>query len=874
MDPVESKIEEQPQPASDTSRGAEAAESKDAAASGATEDIPAKPVKPKTSKLKYKSSKPKKGAKVDVSSTESSTDDDSDSESSEDEKPSKQHKSSKKATKHNKRGNIPSDSEESGNDESKVKHSKKTLVKKSTAKDSDDSDSSCCGAAGIVVKSKKTNKRSRTAKEVSKAGKAYKRVDELWDKDTHRTTLVPSAKDDDDKYGEHAFLVRRTFSWKNEYLETLVDVKSKALRSVIREVMKGCKAVSLEVEEPAIEPRLLFMYLEDLRLYYRKTLKAKLRLESKRKGIKYLKSQQRFCEALVKYVDKDFKDAKKRIYPLLESGSIEFDLLWALFKPNDIVVFSTYGVWDEPRCFRVSSVTQCETKKRGKWYSVEGRYLEYDGKEFGWAELEIEIKQFKGPRAIASLSIYPLKYHKDRDSVMDKIITRGKRFIALDRMQYKYHHGIAFHKDPKKGVARFNVNGRIMIDSATFRRINPNYPFRTLDEPMGDDVHSDGDSDEGYSSITSIEACSTGESSSDDDAKQRREARRRRCIHIRDQDGELHRFKCRTRSSPEEDHDQPIDPIASHALPGQPGHSFADDDLLLTSPVLLGFSFADKLWLELSISGVHDIEFDEGAFESLMLPEKQKNIVRALVESHKFNAAKGIDDVIRGKGKGLVSVLHGPPGTGKTLTAESISELLRCPLYSVSAGELGTDSAKLEVKLNEILDIASTWGAVLLLDEADVFLERREAHDISRNALVSIFLRMLEYFQGILFLTTNRVDTFDEAFQSRIHLPLRYQELSTAAKKAVWKLFLEAVRKADSDLAVDRFTEEGLDDLSRRQLNGRQIKNAVRTAQAIALREGSKLNMEHIKKVLSVSEEFERDLKGGTGYTEAMRSYT
>ncbi|KAK3630139.1 hypothetical protein LTR56_017032 [Elasticomyces elasticus] len=817
MDPVESKIEEQPQPASDTSRGAEAAESKDAAASGATEDIPAKPVKPKTSKLKYKSSKPKKGAEVDVSSTESSTDDDSDSESSEDEKPSKQHKSSKKATKHNKRENIPSDSEESGNDESKVKHSKKTLVKKSTAKDSDDSDSSCCGAADIVVKSKKTNKRSRTAKEKSR--RPAKPTSESMSCGTKIRTEP------------RLFLARKT-----------TTTSTGSTHSWFAGPFRG--RMSTSRRSSTSSPRL------SVALY------------------------QRFCEALVKYVDKDFKDAKKRIYPLLESGSIEFDLLWALFKPNDIVVFSTYGVWDEPRCFRVSSVTQCETKKRGKWYSVEGRYLEYDGKEFGWAELEIEIKQFKGPRAIASLSIYPLKYHKDRDSVMDKIITRGKRFIALDRMQYKYHHGIAFYKDPKKGVARFNVNGRIMIDSATFRRINPNYPFRTLNEPMGDDVHSDDDSDEGYSSITSIEACSTGESSSDDDAKQRREARRRRYIHIRDQDGELHRFKCRTRSSPEEDHDQPIDPIASHALPGQPGHSFADDDLLLTSPVLLGFSFADKLWLELSISGVHDIEFDEGAFESLMLPEKQKNIVRALVESHKFNAAKGIDDVIRGKGKGLVSVLHGPPGTGKTLTAESISELLRCPLYSVSAGELGTDSAKLEVKLNEILDIASTWGAVLLLDEADVFLERREAHDISRNALVSIFLRMLEYFQGILFLTTNRVDTFDEAFQSRIHLPLRYQELSTAAKKAVWKLFLEAVRKADSDLAVDRFTEEGLDDLSRRQLNGRQIKNAVRTAQAIALREGSKLNMEHIKKVLSVSEEFERDLKGGTGYTEAMRSYT
>lgn len=76
----------------------------------------------------------------------------------------------------------------------------------------------------------------------------------------------------------------------------------------------------------------------------------------------------------------------------------------------------------------------------------------------------------------------------------------------------------------------------------------------------------------------------------------------------------------------------------------------------------------------------------------------------------------------------------------------------------VSAGELGTDSRFLESELQKILDICHAWGAILLLDEADVFLEKRNMHDLHRNALVSIFLRQLEYFQGILFLTTNRVE--------------------------------------------------------------------------------------------------------------------
>ena len=150
--------------------------------------------------------------------------------------------------------------------------------------------------------------------------------------------------------------------------------------------------------------------------------------------------------------------------------------------------------------------------------------------------------------------------------------------------------------------------------------------------------------------------------------------------------------------------------------------------------------------------------------------------------------------------------------------------------------------------------------------------EARQPQDVGRNALVSIFLRLLEYFQGILFLTTNRVQTFDPAFQSRIHVALRYGELTTKAKMTVWKTFIEKV-VAIEGVHVKPFTDDEYDRLSRRNLNGRQIKNAVRTAQALAIDEKKPLTIEHIIKVLDVAETFERDLKGGTGYEDAMRSY-
>lgn len=98
-----------------------------------------------------------------------------------------------------------------------------------------------------------------------------------------------------------------------------------------------------------------------------------------------------------------------------------------------------------------------------------------------------------------------------------------------------------------------------------------------------------------------------------------------------------------------------------------------------------------------------------------------------------------------------------------------------------------------------------------------------QIQDLHRNALVSIFLRVLEYFQGVLFLTTNRVETFDEAFQSRIHVALRYGDLSVRAKRSVWKMFLDRVGEKEGVQIWGCFTDKDLEALSRRAINGRQV---------------------------------------------------
>jgi len=624
---------------------------------------------------------------------------------------------------------------------------------------------------------------------------------------------------DADEWDQYIFTVRRKFNWENKYLETVVDIKSKPLRDALAKVMDGVKGVSL-VQEPAIvDPNMLFLYLEETRQWM-KELKRQSRSEKKKKARKSAAVKAAHLKVLIKYLDADYADIKKTLYPLLEANTITFDLLWALFKPNTIAYTPTYGNSDEPRAFKIEYAIKESSFMKGQWYSVEGRYLEYDGKDFGFGNMSAEVESFKGARKITSLACYPLQYHRDSEALRARLIERGKRFVALRGMNYRFHKGMAFFKKKRSFVVKVNINGRIMIDPAIHRRINPNYPISNV-RPKDPDLLDASEAGISDADDDGSEGCCCGGSDSDSDRGCASDTPQTVYKVIEDDDGNPRVVEVEVDENGNEVHKEKMDRIEGDAADSKE-REFTEEELLVASPVVLGFAFSEKLWLEFTISGISDIEWNADAFASLVLPNNQKSIVKALVESHTFHAAENIDDVIQGKGKGLVAVLHGPPGTGKTLTAEGIAELLRRPLYMVSAGELGTDSRTLEAELNKILDIAHSWGAVLLLDEADVFLEKRTIHDIHRNALVSIFLRLLEYFQGILFLTTNRVETFDDAFQSRIHVALRYGDLTTKAKRSIWKMFLERVRAIEG-VRTSSFSEEDYDVLSRHTLNGRQV---------------------------------------------------
>jgi hypothetical protein len=184
--------------------------------------------------------------------------------------------------------------------------------------------------------------------------------------------------------------------------------------------------------------------------------------------------------------------------------------------------------------------------------------------------------------------------------------------------------------------------------------------------------------------------------------------------------------------------------------------------------------------------------------QKLVLPAEQTDLIDILTAEMDVL----MDDIVQGKSGGTTVLCAGPPGVGKTLTAEVYSEIIQRPLYRVHSGQLGLNVATMEAALKEILTRAQRWGAVMLIDEADVYIKRRD-DNIAMNAVVGVFLRVLEYFNGLLFLTTNRVDDIDEAIVSRCIALIKYNPPDDDAKRRIWRVMAEQFDLDVGDALID-----------------------------------------------------------------------
>ncbi|KAK4097619.1 P-loop containing nucleoside triphosphate hydrolase protein [Parathielavia hyrcaniae] len=461
-----------------------------------------------------------------------------------------------------------------------------------------------------------------------------------------------------------------------------------------------------------------------------------------------------------------------------ETGKVQYNMLWKIFPPGETVLTKFWGV---TTVCRVVKYRKADPGERPQCWYITVEHVDWNGERCGLQQKEILIYR------------YPCFTRVTPGEIRETMIARGRRFQQLWGYHFLNYSGAMVNMG--NGWVEQPVTGRVIIDTYAYYRSN-----NIVKPDLGSLTSSDGEA------ATETKETEDGGEYAEDDQ--------------------------------EEAEEQKTEEGAGHAKPSGRDEDLtelSDEHCLLTTPWLIGFDLKHKQWGRFLLDKLDDIVWNDKAFDSLVLPGGEKELAWEFVES-KAQADDAIDDFVPEKGRGIIILMFGPPGVGKTYTAETVAEKARVPLYLMSAGMLGTSPQVVEPTLTHALELCRLWNAMLLLDEADVFLGERLDDSLNRNELVSIFLTKLEYYQGILFLTTNRFSRIDHAFQSRVDLFLPYHDLDASARKRVWHNFFEHFGSDKFDIST-----EDMDRLAELSLNGREIKNLLKSAQLLNARARGKV---------------------------------
>ncbi|KAE8371433.1 hypothetical protein BDV26DRAFT_302779 [Aspergillus bertholletiae] len=562
----------------------------------------------------------------------------------------------------------------------------------------------------------------------------------------------------------------------------------------------------------------------------------------------------------------------------VDEASVEFDDLYHLFQLGDIIVY--------PEATRnYEELIGSKLADRGLWrvyskvwrsmsdeFVVKAYCIDYDGDSYVCTKESFTIERYEGPVSIASLKIFPIRFSNKMKELCDNAKRQGEAFQLFTKAKLVSHDGWASEPNTADPVLR-HITGDMVIDFAEAFKAHPdcrpvsnapnvqkseckpetNFPdavvWRWVD---GETMSERAD---GYSWMTGW--------------------------HVRWL--QKSHYCCNE------------DPFLSHLIKGGQGrYALRDEDLYLLPQRLFAYSLQDRQFVAVHVDNLSLIEYRGSKFDNLVISPTHVTMLQALVESHlirneAYNSTgvqMATQDVVQNKGRGLVILLHGVPGVGKTSTAEAIANEFKKPLLPITCRDSELDPATMEQSLKDTFRLAQVWDCIVLLDEADIFLAERVPSDLNRNAIVSVFLRILDYYSGILFLTTNRVGIIDEAFKSRIHVSLYYPHLKRHQTERIWQLNLQRLAEIEEEqtkitnkpvLSVDH---DGIMDFAKEHYqkckesgqglwNGRQIRNAFIIASALARYEKSRkphisksydLNASHLKAAAETGFGFDRYL--------------
>ncbi|KAJ9616702.1 hypothetical protein H2200_000421 [Cladophialophora chaetospira] len=641
---------------------------------------------------------------------------------------------------------------------------------------------------------------------------------------------------------------------------------------------------------------------------------------------------------LVDFIDRYIKPTISRLEDI-SYGKIHFLDLWYLFKPGDDInmplkvqdtSIAVDAVASTPETFnsrynqlwRVTgtsggrpniSVAQSRNMSlRSNPFRVDCYYIDFHGRYFRPTVHTFEIMPFKGEIDITSLDFYPTRYLgvTQQQEMLQGHLERGKS--TFEAMAHSFTHffysGPTLMKHPcgcrmQDGpTIQEHIESEVIVDFKMALRKHPSWqPER---EPWKDTVIERRELQETF-------------------PVQYWNDRGRTKLESTEYDQVYNDyFIDRERAIIFKNNEQIFAPIPSGWIDNK--SMLPDKDIKLLPSRVFAFVLRTRTFAPLWLWGLQAIKAKTEGLDNLQLKDNTfKDTLQALVKTHFLqkqsqNSPDFEYDIVRGKGKGLVILLHGAPGVGKTFTAESVAAANGQPLLQITCGkdtyqrkveksdphkgDLGLKPKEVDTALKETFHYAQHWKCVLLLDECDIFLTQRNKTDVKRNALVSVFLRVLEFYTGVLFLTTNRVGALDEAIKSRITWVSYYPPLNWEQTKRIWQTNIKRVEKGNKNLEVHRksimkFAERHFHASMAESAvwNGRRIQNAFKVAAALAHWEAyskeeqgqtqqlaaadeeddrrSTLSAKQFKMYAAGTQAFDTYLKEATGLNDADRSW-
>ncbi|KAH6976215.1 hypothetical protein BKA56DRAFT_618145 [Ilyonectria sp. MPI-CAGE-AT-0026] len=552
------------------------------------------------------------------------------------------------------------------------------------------------------------------------------------------------------------------------------------------------------------------------------------------------------------------------------------DVLWTIYPPNSLVVLNAGKLRECWICRKISIIR----KSKGRGWKITGLRIGFDGTSTGLTRQTITLPMTGvQKRKISDLSLVPIEHCQDWEELKKTLMTRSatlKRVLGTDLLSFssQTYDGPAWKDefteyavDLKPLHLANQISGYFMVDYKAYidRHLESAPEIEVLPRKLNGvnlraKIMANGretflDRNGPFERIWRHRYWANSDSYSDASSESETS-----------DDGDLN-------FDPADAQDimaceglgdsQEVEISPEFSLEGLYGLSEVVKDAfnvskegfeLLFPALVPAFGLQGNKWKWVLSDQLQDREWNTAAFESLQLRSGTKDLVQSLIKGHKTTSTT-LDDAIPDKEQGLTFLLHGKPGLGKTHTAESLADIIERPLYSISGGELNTHAEQLEVRLESILDLAARWDAVLLLDEADVLLRKRNENETEQDSVLAVFLRKMENFQGVLFLKTNRKQEFDVAFKNRIRVSISYPDLTDEMQSKIWKRLIQTNTDINFD---DSWNDSVFSALGMLSLNGRMIKSILRTAVAYANASHQELGVRHLFTVLQ-TEFGERD---------------